>query len=429
MQMLMKTRELLGRILSRGESLISALLGQASSSISSVLVSAWLIYFGPKEQFGVYSLCFSISLVCAGMISSGLTIQFAVHLPSKAMEERAASLNAYLVIIATLCAVGVALSIAIDSSDLFSSSFLGSILICGAMTWAISSRELILRYMVHQEDHRGIRTSSIILLATTLGLLLIQQPYFPRLYWATLAYATGILISLMPCFLKNRKGISQVSAPIISAALTECWHGGRWGIVSNAFFSIRNQAHTLLLAPLGPSVVADVNAARLAFMPMYQIAPVISQIGLSAVAKLRSTNELEAVKYGRRLAKLAIIPILAFGVLISVCAILLKNVIIPEEYWNSTNYLLGWCLVTSAMAGRIAYSTTLQALHQFKSVASGNIASIFALFATWFVLKGATGAPAILYAMAGSEAFVMLIYMRKLSTIESGILRQSPHNS
>ncbi len=429
MKILLKTRELLVRILSRGESLISALLGQASSSISSVLVSAWLIFLAPKEQFGVYSLCFSISIVCAGMISSGLIIQFAVYLPSKQKEIHSASLNTYLAIITGLCTAGTALGIAADLSGLFSFSLLKQTLICGAMTWAISSRELILRYMMYREDHREIRSSSVILLASTTGFLLIPQPFSSPLVWAALAYSAGILLSLFPCFLRNRKGVSQVTPASMWAAVTESWHGGRWGIVSNAFFSIRNQAHTLILAPLGPSIVADVNAARLVFMPMYQIAPVISQLGLGAIAKLRSTDELEAVRYGQRLAKFAVTPILTFGILVSICAVVMKTTLIPEQYWNSTHYLLGWCLVTSAMAGRIAYSTTLQAMQQFKSVASGNIASLFALFGVWMVLKDTAGAPAVLYAMAGSEACVMLIYMRKISLIKSIILLQGSRKS
>lgn len=412
--------------MSRGESLISALLGQASSSISSVLVSAWLILLAPKEQFGVYSLCFSISIVCAGMISSGLVIQFAVYLPTKRNEDHPAALNTYLAIITALCAVGTLLGVAADMSPLFSSSLFKQTLICGAMTWAISSRELVLRYMMHREDHRDIRVSSLILLASTTCLLLIPQSFSSPLEWAAFAYAAGILLSLFPCFLRNRKGIAQVSLASMRGAVTESWHGGRWGVVSNAFFSIRNQAHTLLLAPLGPSVVADVNAARLVFMPMYQIAPVISQIGLGAIAKLRSTDELQAVRYGERLAKYSATPILTYGILVSICAVVMKTALIPAEYWNSINYLLGWCLVTSAMAGRIAYSTTLQALQQFKSVASGNIASLFALFGVWVLLKNTAGAPAILYAMAGSEACVMLIYMRKISLIKSRFLLQGP---
>lgn len=407
-------------LLIRSRTALVALLAQASSSISSLVVSIWLVLIAPKEAFGNYSILFSFAVVGAGVASSALTIQFVVHQPGKTPDEIAVSHCDYQAATAIACLMLLAAGTAIAASVSFNASILqpASIASVVGMLWAMASRELMTRYLIFVDKRRLIVRSSGVLLVVTPALLVLAPQSGNLVQWASISYVAASLLSV----LAGTIGAGGPSAPLsisrIADTFRESWSGGKWGIVSNAFFALRNQAHTFLLAPWGAAVVADVNIARLAFMPIFQLVPVISQIGLGSAAKLRARSFAAVRTAGRRLVIIAAAPVVLYGLAAILSAHYFPLGELYPEYTHAIVYLPGWCLLTAIIAVRVGYSTTLQALHDFRGVASGNALSVVALFAAWFLLKDTFGTPTALYAMAASEAVVIVAYATRIDRLQ-----------
>lgn len=419
----LQMKQKLVQLLSRSRTVFAALLGQASSSLSSLLVSAWLLLAAAKESFGLYSLCFSIALVAAGMISSGLTVQFVVNLPSRNTPEREIELLSliYIIVAATLGAAAICATAAPALSIINWQLDVPAVLITASMACAMSCRELVVRYLVFAEANTKVTASSAVLLLTTILLIVLAPTSVSKVVWAGFTYSAATVVSLLACRPTKLAYAAQVSPSTLIHTLRDSWSGGKWGILSNIFFSARNQAHSLILAPLGMSTIADVNAARLLFMPIFQIIPVISQVGLSTTSKRREESKQSAIESGNKVVVISVVPLLLYGVTILIASLVVPEHWIPSDYRGALPYLAGWGLITCAIGARAAFSTTLLALHEFRAIASGNGLSLAIMALSWLALSNLAGPPAALYSMAAAEIFVAFTYARRLNSIRKSM--------
>jgi O-antigen/teichoic acid export membrane protein len=195
-------------------------------------------------------------------------------------------------------------------------------------------------------------------------------------------------------------GASQIRLPLMTCLNVEIWStlsqlnlGGRWAALSSCLYSLRGNAHTLIVAvAIGPGAVAAVNAARLFVTPATLLIPAISNHALPQLARTAAQSEREVFTkvWLQTVAGLLFIAIAYGFVLIAVWPIASQR-FLPEEYLGAGPLVILWWLYACMLCIRSGLEWGNQALGAFAKMSQVNIVGALVALAAVSVLTSTLG--------------------------------------
>lgn len=376
-------------------------LNQAISSTTNFLIGLYLVNEFSPTNFGIYGIGFAILLFFGGTGNALFLTQMVVIYPSKKDTERNNFVVNTLYLIIGFCLIThlIALQVILCNTSfdnlLSFSNELILIVIFASSMYLLKEFFVRIAYNDRKENIAVYIHSSILL--TVVILFTVEKLLFGELSntIAFLIYGIAHLIGVFVGFGLLKLKLEPVSFSYLNRVFKELWQGGKWGSLTNVVYTLRSQAHTIIATILvGPVGVGNLNAARLFITPAVMVIPVISQLAMPRLAKLREVNKKSLISKGALLTKIYLI----FGITYSLILILSYNTLISgflndsyQDLYLLTNY---WCLFALVLAFRNGKDIIAQVLQKFKQLTIINVISSIVtllscyLFAKYFGLEG-----------------------------------------
>lgn len=412
---------------------------QIVSSATNFFLSMYLVRTIPREEFGVYTMGFAALLLIAGLVSAAIGVQFVVNLPRQTTNQRDAYAVHHVVAIGVLgllvAVCGAALtfipwSLQIGGAPISDIAFPAAL---GAAAYAL--RDILVRVAFSERREFAVLFSS---LGTTLGTVLVLGSLWwlaiaPSAFNGLLAYGVGQLLGAVMAAVLLRLPWHRLEIGGLREAYRDSWHGGRWHLLTGVAYSMRTQAHNLVVAPmLGVAAIADMNAARILVTPAVMAIPPITQVFQPRLAE-SCARGLAALL---QMTAFVGVTLLSIALLYASMLLLLLPWLLPLVLGNGYQHVGGlvvaWCVVVVLLALRNAVAIALQAVRAFRPLLFANTAaSMFALMATLMMgrLFGAEGAVAGLASAEALLSVTLIIVLKRFIRSEPEgalILKNTP---
>jgi len=386
---------------------------QAISSLTNFGYGLYLLRVLAPADFGRYSIGFATMLFLEGFSQGFFLIQMVVHSPAKVPTERRLYAARILLMLAGTSLVLLAIGTTIAGVlSIVSSAAAGSVMGVTLMAVAYALKEFHTRHAFN--EGRGGRAVQIHAAVAALLLLGVGGASLLGVS-VTLELAFGLYAGAHACAAAMGHALAGLpmrghSLSGIKADLAEIAVGGRWAALTKLLYSLRTQAHTIVVAiALGPIGVAQINAGRMLITPAAILIPAMSQVVLPRIAAtVRSEGWPAVLILQRRVA----ISMFAMAVIYSVALLsawpMLSGWVLGGEYSDLFWVAALWCVFACILAVRNSFEWTVQAMRMFRqlTVISALCAPI-ALISVWGIasLGGLEGA--VLGVIVGELAMVL----------------------
>ncbi len=369
-----------------GSALLISGSSQAISSLTSFAVVLFLVRTLDKNAFALYSIGFAASLILSAIFIAFFSTQYLVNRPGHAPGQQTRYAAQYVLATAVSCLGILILSFflaSVPANAILTADFLGlapasALLMAG---FAIKDMATRIAFTEHREWLALISalTAALSALAgfvVTTRLLpgLQAQPALYVIAFSQLCAAALLLLLL-------RLPWRKLSLDRVRLAYVDAWQGGRWHALSSIVYSLRTQAHNLLVVPiLGFSALADINAARILLTPaIFLIAP-IYQVAMPRLAGIAKDSPSRVPRYVHLLSA----GLLGIALLYSLLLLSTMHWLIPlllgESYVDLDLLVFSWCLFTLFVATRNGLAMGLEVLKDFKAILKANsIAAIVSI--------------------------------------------------
>ncbi|MEF8761572.1 MAG: hypothetical protein V5B36_18165 [Candidatus Accumulibacter sp. UW25] len=404
--------------------LVVSSTSQAVSSLTNFGIALFLVRELEKEQYGLYGLGFSLTLIIVGLVTSSICVQFVVNLPDQSNDQRISYAMHHMgcVVLVGLVLMMIAALICFISfrSTIHGLTILRELSLPVTSAAAIHSvRDFMTRMAYSERREVAVLVSNIsVALSVAAGLFGVLQTGIELtagicLYVYALGQMFGCLFGLRVYALPWR----HFSFGKMRLAFVESWRGGRWSVMTSLTYNLRTQAHNIVLPPLlGVSALADVNAARVLVTPAVMAIPAFTQVLLPRLAEQRGQGASKLFRTaGMAIGGLFAVALLYSAVLIT-CLPWLLPLALGVAYSGIGALVVAWCIVTAFLAMRNGLSITLQVLRAFRDLMLANLAAaLLAIAAALLLVKTLGGLGAIL-ALALAElmlCLVLILILRK----------------
>lgn len=407
---------MLGRFKNLGRALSISVLNQVISSGTNFAIIVYLVRSLDKEQFGLYSLGFALTLLVAGLTSSLISTQFVVNLPDQAIDQRRiyAAGHAVALLVLGFGAVGFgALLIWLQIPLQLGAVDLRPLLLPVTVSAGFFAlREFFVRVAYSEREETIALLSSISVACAVIvsfGLLAIKQhPIFAQT--AIYIYGGGQFFGALVALLLLRLPRHGVSKAGLTTAFRDSWPGGRWNILTNLIYNVRTQVHNLLVGPiLGAVALAEVNAARVLVTPAIMMIPPLTQILLPRLAEKRNQGVDRLFRIALMFVGLLAAIASAYSLILLAGLSWIIPLVLGDQYAHVGPLVLAWCVVALLLASRNGLTIALQALRAFRDLMLANlISAIFAVLAAIIMIQ-LFFAPGAVWALAISELVLCVV--------------------
>ena len=403
-------------------------LNQMISSGTNFLINLYLISVFSPNSFGIYGIGFAIVLFIGGLGNSFFLTQMVVIYPLKNQDKRDDFVINVLNLIIVFCGILFLLIIPISLLNnfilvdyLFSKTLIPAIIFASVMyllkeffvRTAYNDRKEFIAIYIHSSI-----LITVVLLYVLARVLIKELDISIAFTIYGVSHLAGVFVG---AYLLKIKPVFTLRKELI-IVLKELWVDGKWATITNVVYMLRSQTHIIIaLLIIGTVAVGNMNAARLFITPAVMIIPVISQLALPRLSKLREINKLDMFKKGRWLT----VVYLSFGlvyssVLLSSYEIVISN-FVNESYGDLFVLTLLWCIYAIILAIRNSQDIIAQVLRKFKKLTVINfLSAIITLIASYFLAK-TFGLNGVLIGMIIGELFLilMLFFILKKENINS----------
>ena len=396
-------------------------LSQAVSSFTNFAIVVYLARQMGKIEFGIYSLGFALILLIVSIISIFISIQFVVNFPDKPSEICADYALSHVLAVIINGLVFIIISYIISSlrylpiEDVY--SILLIILPISISVCLYGLRDILMRIAYSYQSEYIALISAI-----AVGVGVILSYFFISLFNLNLsaenalyAYSIGQLFgSLMSIKLLNFpwKNIKWRS---IKQVYIDSWKHGKWSIFTNIVYNIRTQSHNFLIIPLiGPSALAEVNAARVLVAPAVMAIPPITQILLPRLAEYRVNNSKKFYKIIFTYIFSFICVAITYSAFVMLFYPAIVRFSLGPHYSGIGKLVFAWCVVVIFMATRSCLSIGLQALRSFRDLFYANAFTAFIVLISSYYLIKSLGAIGSVVSFAIAEAFLVVILSKAI---------------
>jgi O-antigen/teichoic acid export membrane protein len=372
-------------------------------------------------EFGLYGICFAVSLYYAGIGNALFLTQMVVHLPEKAEQDRlhyaartliAVTLGCLLTLLLSAVIIGVG---GLVATTLSRHASIASAVVFASVGYLLKDYFVRLAYSDRQEVRALLVNTAVALtLAAALTIWLCGGYLFTAaaaVWIYALAQLSGSLVGFAVTKLPVRDSCSW---QLIWAEVRQCWHGGRWALGGVTVTWLQSQAYlyvTVLF--LGPAGVGQANAARLLITPFMFLLPAVNQVTMPALASLRVADPQKMIRQGKLFTAGMIGLLMGYMLLLSLTFTTVQPLMTGSRYENLGMLVIMWGAVTLLMLARDGASLLLQSLKEFRAIMVDNtLSAIVAVLAAALCAKYLGTAGAVLGTVAGELILAVLLWKR-----------------
>lgn len=389
-------------------------LDQGMISLINLAVQILLIKNVSKNEFGYYSVAFSIIMYLMSFQNAVVNTPITVSLASKQNDAKNIYLSAvfngqfYLLII--ICSVGAVISfisklVGFNSnySLLSMSIFIGS--------FGILNREFLRSYFFAEEQPGKVLKLDIYYGLIYIGLIVLSF-FFYKISVPLVLVFMGLAASFDSLIL-NKSFKYKFSLNEIKKAYKENWLISKWSLIGITVTHIQGFAYLYVIGIiLGEAAMGEVSASRLLLMPLGLITNGWGNVARPYGAKLREQGKLK--KFFKNLLIAGFVFPVFVLVLVGIMYMFSDFILtyfFTNYYKKIFEYLLFWAVLSSIGFLQANASYGLQVIKKFKSLAIINAGTMILtvvssiILTKYFGIKGALTASLI-----GSLSFASILW-------------------
>jgi O-antigen/teichoic acid export membrane protein len=411
-----------------------AAVDQAILSLSNFCLAMLLIKFATKIDYGYYSVVFSMLLFLTSIQNAIVNAPLAVLLANKKKSEKniyAGSLcyGQLFVVLPAVC-IGLFIIAFLRMYGLDSGKTLIAISFCVAAIGTLL-REYIRSYFFAQENPSKVLIMDSIFTIFYLGLVIISYLIFGLKTFVIFILMGGC--ALIIGFIYSQKQNWKYNFRSIKKSYRENWKYGKWALVGATVAHIQTYSYIYLLgALLGSVAVAEVNAARIFFMPLVLLQMGWGQLVIPYGSRLREQNNIDV--FIRHLILVLAIYVVIFVIYIGLLRLFqetLMHYILSEKYANSLHYFYYWGVIFIFGIISINANYGLQVTKKFDVLAKVEfMMMIITIFCSFIFIKvyGIKGSLfAIMITKLVQAAILWVLLLRVSSLRKEGFANQLPN--
>jgi len=368
---------------------------QVISSLTNFGVVLYLVRVLQKEEFGMYSLGFSVYLILAAILAALFAVQYVVNNPDQPQyEQRIYALHHVAAM--TLSCTGIVLLALFLKAVLDNVSFrfqmVNELIVPVALcTFSFAIRDMATR-IAFVERKENIVMGSII----TIAVITASMFFMTHSLTVPSSAMMGLVIIAMSQFAgavyimtRLRLPWSSMNVKDLRRAFIQSWQGGRWHALTSVVYSIRNQAHNFIVLPiLGLAALAEINAARVLVTPALMVIPPLYQVAMPRLADIRKFKPNSFHHY----ILITTFSLIFFALVYSLILLLMVDTLLPlvlsSDYAGLGYLVIAWSAATIFMAARNGLSMGLEISRVFKNLLAVNvIAAFIVVFVTALLAK------------------------------------------
>lgn len=383
---------------------------QGLISLANLMMGLFLIRFASKEAYGLYGIGYAVVLAAVGIANALVLTQMTVKAQAKAAEIRdgycAAMLRGLYCLfgpVALLAGFVVLAAGTVGALDRDTASF--AIAVAAAALGV-----LLLEFFRRLGYLRGRAQQALWLDLGFVGLLFaalfFSYAAFGNVSQSSAIIAYGSAAALAGGVAFGRSGLRRDTALVpVRDALRESWSGGRWALLGVVVTWLQSQSYVYLLGTLvGPSGVAEANAARLFMAPVALVIAGVNQVFLPRLAYLRAEGGAgTAERMARQVMWVLLGLVGVYSVLALAFEAAISGTLFTAEYAGIHNVVAAWAAVFLLQSMRANTSILLQAHDRFRGIALANVVSTGVVIAVSLALISRFGVVGAVAALAIGE--------------------------
>lgn len=400
-----------------GRAVSFSVLNQAVTSLTNLGVGVYLARALEPHEFGLYGIGFALILFFCALGNATLITQMVVLRESKRDSDISGydfrMLLALIAICGATMAVVVSILWGISASSVVGGRYFGFGLAVGATAIACLLKDYFVRLAYSRKaEGSALAINCLVAIGTALGYAMWP---FLSLEWSARTALTILALanagSLLFGWRSAKFSVSECSLSKILPDLQEAWVGGRWASLTATVYSVRAQAHTIVVAAvIGPSGLAVLNASRLFVTPVIMLIPAASQVVLPkmAAARARGGVSVEAIS---AIFSTSLLLFLAFyGLFLLIGLGFIESVVFAGRYESMRGFIFGWLAFAAVLIFRNAKELSLQAQLGFKGQAIANgISAILTLGGVYLSVRAFGEIGSLLGLVAGEISLYILL--------------------
>ena len=394
--------------------IFSGILNQAISSIINFSYGVYLLRTLEMADFGIYNMAFAAILFVSGASQGFFLVQMTVITPTMTVSTQRNFLARVQILL--ICAMGFLCVIAASASYFLSTTTYfstGVVLIWPIVITSIAFMAKEFHIRLAFNDNRGLDAVAIHLVLACILLAAViftqTQEIVMSVSNALMLYALANIIAAMLGQLRSGLRMRGHNFNDLIETLRLVQSGGKWAFLTNIIFSLRSQAHTIIVgAALGPVGVAKINAARILVTPAVLVIPALSQVMLPRLSILREVGGIQNLRHLQRKITLGLMTVaISYAAFLLMVYPKLSNFVFGGRYDGLFWITALWCGFAIAQSVRSGFDITIQALRRFKLISAINVIGAFVALATVYVLTNIMGISGAVIGVACGELVVM----------------------
>lgn len=387
----------------------AAILSQALASLTNFALNIFLLRTMLPEEFGLFGIGFALIMVLNGFWQGFFITQYIVLAPGEDCTRFPAQVYAAMVLVSV--SAGLLLVVAAAALQVFAG--LGVLVLgIGFSAIGFSFKEFHTRNAFRLgRGRRAIRIN--MLMATALAVFLgcaLLVDLAPSAEFAFAVYALAVALAALLGHTLSGLSLSGHSRADIAETMSKLAAGGKWAIATNVIFSLRNNAHVIILATvIGPTAVALVNAARLFLTPPILLLPALANVILPHFSKAFHAGGRTALRLSQlRSGAMLLVVVLGYSAVLLLMWRSLAPLLVGDQYQGLAPMVAAWSAFASVLMLRSIIDWGAQAQSMFALIAIVSVGvAVIALAAAW-LLTSALGPIGAVLALVLSELAMAL---------------------
>ena len=349
----------------------NALWGAANQVVVSLTnfgISALLVIYASKEQFGLYGIAFSVCLFVVGLFNALVSTQLTVNsagFSTHVQLRQAAGMLLYLsLLIAVVGLIGIVVIVAtMDTS--FNVSMVWAIVI-GIVGFGY--QEFFRRFYYLREQQKSAFLLDLCISMILVGSLLAAirsdstsletDAIVLRGFAVTATLPVVLYTSGMPLLGAVRDVVLLIRSTIAN---------GSWALAGSMITNLQGQSIVYLVGfTLGSAAVGEMNAARLLISPLSVISTGLNRVFFPKISALINQDQFaQAMRLARSVLVLLIVVAIIFGLGILVSHNWIEETLLNGSYTLMSGLTVMWMFYFLASSLRTYPSTIYQASKHF----------------------------------------------------------------
>lgn len=374
----------------------------------------------PASEYGLYGVCFSLTLLCLGVGNAVFLLPFTVRLASskEAQIHEAATITVCVwlgaggLLFGALCFCGLlgVLGLGRAAAHFY---LVALVLFAGASSIC---RELYVRLcFIRRQESQAVVIAGVAAATTLITAISCWQLRVPfEAKTAILIYGVGQLLGSLAGAYKADCIPAIFTTSHRSRRLRDYLAESGWPLTGMSVTWIQQQSYLLISATLlGAASAATIGAYRLLIAPLQLMLPALTQVTMPRLVQMNSVNPKNAERFCLKMMAVGVLGASLYGLALLSLAQWLVPVAFAGKYPVNETLVLAWCLAVVAQISRDSSATLLQVRGDYRALAKSNGFSALIGLCFAFVLSNLYGASGAVCALAiGELALSGLIQFR-----------------